>query len=555
MQAQGSSWNLGGPVISTRDAGWGNPVTNPWPIVDCVRSIMGAKKRAPGVVSEVEGNEDQGEGWQGVGAFHITVELGEPAPGDPGEGRGRRIMEPLEGKMAGTSSPENVSTKLQRVAKLSREAPDMIWTTLAHLIDVEFLSEAYRLTRKSGAVGVDGRTAQDYAENLEDNLENLLALFKSGSYKAPPVRRVHIPKGDGEQTRPIGIPTFEDKVLQRAVAMVLESVYEQDFLDCSFGFRPGRSAHQALEYLRNGLWNMHGGHVLEVDLRSFFDTLDHGQLRKILDKRVRDGVIRRAIDKWLKAGVLEEGVVVRNDIGTPQGGVISPLLSNIFLNEVLDRWFESVVRPRLRGRGLLVRYADDFVLAFSRLDDVDRVLDVLPKRMGRFGLKLHPNKTRLVNFKHPAWRGCGRNDKHSGKLDSFDLLGFTHFWAKSFKTGKWIIKRKTARKRLSQALKGISVWCRFKRHLPLPEQHRHLSLKLMGHYQYYGIPGNGQGLNRFYQVVRRTWFKWLNRRSDRRDLTWERYVLILQRFPLPLPKLVHSNVKAQLARDTRSRMQ
>ena len=209
--------------------------------------------------------------------------------------------------MSGTSSPESVSTKLQRVAKLSREAPEMVWTTLAHLIDIELLKEAYRLTRKNGAVGVDGQTAQEYAENLEDNLKSLLARFKSGSYKAPPVLRVHIPKGDGKKTRPIGIPTFEDKVLQRAVVMVLESVYEQDFLECSFGFRPGRSPHQALEYLRDELWKMRGGFVLEVDLRSFFDTLDHGHLREILDKRVRDGVMRRAIDKWLKAGVLEGG--------------------------------------------------------------------------------------------------------------------------------------------------------------------------------------------------------------------------------------------------------
>ena len=294
--------------------------------------------------------------------------------------------------MSGTSSPESVSTRLQRVAKLSREAPGMVWTTLAHLIDIELLKEAYRLTRKNGAVGVDGQTAQEYAENLEDNLKSLLARFKSGTYKAPPVRRVHIPKGDGKKTRPIGIPTFEDKVLQRAVVMVLESVYEQDFLDCSFGFRPGRSPHQALEYLRNELWKMRGGFVLEVDLRSFFDTLDHGHLRKILDKRVRDGVMRRAIDKWLKAGVLEGGAITRNDTGSPQGGVVSPILSNIFLNEVLDRWFEHEVKPRLYGPAFLVRYADDFVVVFADLRDAQRVLEVLPKRLGRFGLEIHPDK-------------------------------------------------------------------------------------------------------------------------------------------------------------------
>lgn len=432
------------------------------------------------MVSKVEGNEDRGDGCQGVGASHITAELGEPAPGDPREGRGRRITEPLEGKMAGTLSPDGVSTKLQRVAKLSRDKPGVVWTTLAHLIDIDVLREAYRLTRKNGAVGVDGQTAGEYAENLETNLRSLLDRFKSGSYKAPPVLRVHIPKGDGNQTRPIGIPTFEDKVLQRAVAMVLEAVYEQDFLDCSYGFRPGRSPHQALEYLRNELWKMYGGFVLEADLRSFFDTLNHDRLRKILDKRVRDGVIRRAIDKWLKAGALERELIERSDTGTPQGGVISPILSNIFLHEVLDTWFESEVKPRLSGPSFLVRFADDFVLVFADLRDAQRVTAVLPKRMARFGLEIHPDKTRLVNFKHPNWCGHKRLGKPPGKPDSFDLLGFTHFWGKTRKEGKWITKRRTARKRLSRALKRVAMWCRTHRHLPLKDQWKLLSLKLRG---------------------------------------------------------------------------
>ena len=507
------------------------------------------------MVFEAEDNEGRGEGRQGFGASHSTVEAGEPAPGDPVEGRGCRIMEPLEGKMTGTSSPENVSTKLQRVAKLSREKPEMVWTTLSHLIDIDLLREAYRLTRKNGAVGVDGQTAREYADNLESNLQSLLARFKSGRYKAPPVLRVHIPKGDGgKQTRPIGIPTFEDKVLQRAVVMVLESVYEEDFLDCSYGFRPGRSPHQALEYLRNELWRMRGGFVLEVDLRSFFDTLDHGHLRNILDKRVRDGVIRWVIDKWLKAGVLEGRVIERSDLGTPQGGVVSPLLSNIFLHEVLDTWFKKEVKPRLNGPAFLVRYADDFVLVFADLRDAQRVMAVLPKRMGRFGLALHPDKTKLVNFKHPAWCGYKRPGSVPGKPGSFDLLGFTHFWGKSRNKGKWITKRKTARKRLTQALKKVAAWCRINRHLPPVMQHRQLSLKLRGHYQYYGITGNSRGLNCFYHEVRRLWFKWLKRRNGRRGFTWDRYVIMLRRFPLPLPLPVHSVVRTQLVRDTRSRM-
>ena len=258
----------------------------------------------------------------------------------------------------GTPNPDHVSTRLQRIAKLAEEAPGIAFNTLAHHIDLELLLEAHRRTRKDGAVGVDDQTAKEYAANLEGNLLSLLDRLKSGTYFAPPVRRVHIPKGDGSKTRPIGIPTFEDKVLQRAVAMVLEAVYEQDFLDCSFGFRPGRSAHDALALLRDRALRF-GAVVLEVDIQKFFDSLDHGHLRAFLDLRVRDGVIRRVIDKWLKAGVLEEGSVSYPGAGTPQGGVISPLLANVYLHEVVDKWFANEVRPRLHGVAELVRYADD----------------------------------------------------------------------------------------------------------------------------------------------------------------------------------------------------
>jgi group II intron reverse transcriptase/maturase len=234
----------------------------------------------------------------------------------------------------------------------------MVLTTLAHHIDIDFLREAYKRTRKDGATGVDGQTAEAYAACLKSNLKSLLDRFKTGTYRAPPVRRVHIPKGDGT-TRPLGIPTFEDKLLQRAVAMVLDLAYEQDFLPCSYGFRPGRSAHQALETLRDGMMEMQGGWVVELDIRRFFDTLDHSQLRRFLDQRVRDGVLRRAIDKWLKAGVLEDGSTTHPSEGTPQGGVISPMLSNIYLHEVLDLWFKREVKPRIRGEAFLIRYADD----------------------------------------------------------------------------------------------------------------------------------------------------------------------------------------------------
>jgi group II intron reverse transcriptase/maturase len=409
-----------------------------------------------------------------------------------------------------------------------------VLSTLAHHIDLDFLRAAYRRVRKDGAPGVDGQTATAYAERLEGNLQELLDRFKSGRYQAPPVKRAHIPKGEGK-TRPIGIPTFEDKVLQRAVAMVLEAVYEQDFLACSYGFRPGRSAHQALDALWQGLMDGGGGWVLDVDIRSFFDTLDHAHLRGFLDQRVRDGVLRRMIDKWLKAGVLEEGVLSRPEEGTPQGGVISPLLANVYLHHVLDRWFEEEVRPRLRGWAFLVRFADDFVIVCAREDDARRLLEVLPKRLGRFGLTLHPDKTRLVRFARPR---NGKGPEAGPKSESFNLLGFTHFWTRS-RRGAWVVKRKTAKDRLRRAVKRVSVWCRQNRHRPVAWQHEQLGLKLLGHYGYYGITPNFKALARYKHQVERAWQKWLNRRSQRRTMPWERFQRLLQRYPLPRPRIVH----------------
>jgi len=442
-------------------------------------------------------------------------------------------MGPEKGKASGRPSPGSVSTRLQRIAELARESPGMAFTTLAHHVDIGFLRAAHDLTRKDGAVGVDGQTAEAYAADLEGNLRSLLDRFKSGSYYAPPVRRVHIPKGDGTKTRPIGIPTFEDKVLQRAVAMVVEAVYEQDFLECSYGFRPGKSAHQALEALWRGTMKMNGGWVVEVDIRSFFDTLDPSHLRAFLDRRVRDGVLRRSIDKWLKAGVLEGGRVTRPEAGTPQGGVISPLLANIYLHEVMDGWFRDEVQPRLGGRSFMVRYADDLVIVCEREGDARRVLEVLPKRFGKYGLELHPEKTRLV------WFGRPKTEDDEPGPGSFDFLGFTHHWGKS-RTGKWVVKRKTAGSRLSRALKAVRTWLRSHRHMKVAEQHRMLSRKLQGHYAYYGITGNARALGSFLRQVEREWRKWLSRRSQRAALPWERFSQILSRYRLPPIRVVHS---------------
>ena len=434
----------------------------------------------------------------------------------------------------------DVSTKLQRIAQLAKEDPKRALTTLAHHIDIEFLREAYRRARKDGATGVDDQTAEEYELCLEVNLRSLLDRLKSGTYRAPPVRRVHIPKGDGKKTRPIGIPTFEDKVLQRAVSMVLEAIYEEEFYPFSYGFRPRRGPHDALQYLWDGLMAMGGGWVLEVDIKSFFDTLDHGHLRAFLDQRVRDGVLRRAIDKWLKAGVLEDGKLSYPDEGSPQGGVISPILANIYLHEVLDRWFEEMVKPRLRGQAFVVRFADDFVIAFALESDARRVYEVLPKRFEKFGLTIHPDKTRLVRFHRPRRDSCGKGqDSQGGTPGSFVLLGFTHFWSRSLR-GNWAIKRRTASSRFRRALRRIDDWCRHSRHVAIKEQQRQLWLKLKGHYGYYGITGNSYAIGRFRYWVGRAWRRWLNRRSQRARMSWDKFNRLLKVYPLPPARCVHS---------------
>ena len=440
--------------------------------------------------------------------------------------------------MAGASEPDPVSTKQQQIAELAKQNPQMGLFSLAHHINLRWLYEAYLRVRKNGATGVDGQTAADYSAHLGDNLRSLLERAKSGTYRAPPVRRVHIPKGTGDETRPIGIPTFEDKILQRAVVMVLEAVYEQDFRDCSYGFRPGRSAHQALATLWQQTMKTGGGWIVEVDIRKFFDTLDHAQLRELLRRRVRDGVLLRLIDKWLKAGVLEDGRLTVPTKGSPQGGVISPLLANVYLHYVLDLWFEQEVQPRLQGRAFLIRYADDFVIGFTNEEDARRLLEVLPKRFGKYGLTIHPDKTRLVPFRSPAASdGVG-----SGKGTSpgtFDLLGFTHFWGRSLK-GNWVVKRRTAADRLQRAIRKIADWCRLNRHLPIPEQHQTLCQKLLGHFGYFGITGNYEALRRFRDAVTGLWRKWLARRSRGAPFSWDRFNLLLKRYPLPAAVAIHS---------------
>jgi len=466
------------------------------------------------------------------------MKLGHRPRGTQPREEGAGGSDPQEGNVTRIPSREYTSTKLLRIAELARTGPGIVFTSLAHHIDIDFLREAHSRTRKDGATGVDGQTGRDYAQDLEGNLVSLLARFKSGGYRAPPVRGAEILKDNGK-IRPLGIPTFEDKVLQRAVAMVLGAIYEQDFKPCSYGFRPGRSAHDALAALREEAMAMGAScWVLEVDIKSFFDTLDHGHLRGFLDRRVRDGIIRRVADKWLKAGVLKDGSIHSRTEGTPQGGVISPLLANVYLHEVLDLWFERDVRPRMAGRVRLIRYADDFVILFTSEKDARRVLEVLPKRFGKYGLTLHPEKTKLVEFCRPPVdrRADSARGPRSG---TFDLLGFTHYWGRTRK-GTWAVMRKTMRSRLARALRAISTWCRTHLHQRVSEQHRTLSAKLRGHYQYYGITGNYRALGTYLHWVQRLWQRWLNRRNREHSMPWPRFKTLLKRYPLPPPRVVHS---------------
>ena len=429
-------------------------------------------------------------------------------------------------------------TVQQRIAQVARERPQEVFTSLNHYLDVAWLKAAYERVKPDSAPGVDGQSWADYGKDLEKNLLSLLNRAKSGSYLAPLVKRVHIPKPDGKETRPIGMPTIENKVLERAVVMLLEPIYEQDFKYFSYGFRPGRSAHEALSCI----WSQCQRHgikwILDVDVRKCFDTIKHEHLGALLDLRVRDGVLRRLIGKWLKAGVLDRGRVIYPGEGTPQGGVISPLLANIYLHYVLDCWYNESVKPRMKGRTFLVRFADDFIIGFENKADAEKVYRVLFQRFEKYGLRLHEEKTRLVAFGRPEAAGVPPEDDGPGP-GTFDFLGFTHYWGKD-RQGRWVIRRCTARKRLGRSLKAISKWCRKNLHEPLREQVEVLGRKLKGHFGYYGITGNYDALWRYKQAVIGIWRKWLARRGDPQGMPWTRMRRLLAFYYLPPPRVVHS---------------
>jgi RNA-directed DNA polymerase len=426
----------------------------------------------------------------------------------------------------------NMSPGLNRISELAKEDSERQFFSIAHFLTPEALYGAFLSLRKEAAEGVDGVTYQEYAQDAEQRIQDLHERIKGKRYRAQPLRRAYIPK-EGGKRRPISIPTLEDKVVQRATVNLLNAIYEQDFLECSYGGRPGRGAQNALDEIGRVICREGTCYVLEADVTAYFDSIVRDQLMEMVEKRVRDGSILRLIRKWINAGVIEEGRLLSTETGTGQGQVISPLLANIYLHHVLDVWFEKEVQPRLRGRAYLIRYLDDFVICFQYEADAKRVSEVLPKRFGRYGLELHPDKTRLIAFGCKALKEAEKDGK---KPATFDFLGFTHICAWSRK-GRFTVHVRTIGKRLRRSLLRISEWCRKHRHDPVDEQCETLNRKLLGHYQYYGRPTNYRGIWRFYRAVRRIWRKWLNRRTRGKTLPWAEYEKLLVRHPLVLPRI------------------
>jgi group II intron reverse transcriptase/maturase len=425
-----------------------------------------------------------------------------------------------------------MSTTLSRLTELAKEDPKRKFFSIAHLITPETMYTAFRSLRKEASAGIDGVTYEQYERDAERNIRQLYRRLKDGKYQAQPLRRVYIPKENGKQ-RPISIPALEDKILQKAMVEILTAIYEQDFLECSYGFRPGRGPHQALDEVGRVLRTRLTGWVLEIDITAYFDSIVREQLMEMIEKRVSDGSVIRLIRKWIKVGVIEEGKLLMSERGTGQGQPISPLLANVYLHYVLDEWFEDVVKPRLRGEAHEIRFADDAILCFRYRKDAEKVKDVLAKRFARYGLTLHLEKTRLVEF----GRYAEEHAKQKGtKPGTFDFLGFTHICTRS-RGGQFAVHVRTARKRLRRSSQAVAEWCRRNRHEPVEEQQKALNAKLRGHYQYYGRSTNYRSLGQFYQIVRRIWQKWLNRRTRGGRTTWDKYEEILRKYPLLPPRV------------------
>jgi len=430
-------------------------------------------------------------------------------------------------------------TDIDRIAELAKEDPKRQFYSIAHLMTVEKLYEAFGSLRRNASAGIDGITYAEYEINAEENVRQLHRRLVTGKYQVQPLRRVYIPKENGKQ-RPISIPSLEDKIVQKVVVDLMNAIYEQDFLDCSYGFRPGRSQHQALDEVRRVICTRPTGWILELDIQSYFDKIVRGSLIEMVEKRVSDGSVLRLIQKWIKVGVIEDGKLLVSETGTGQGQPISPLLANIYLHHALDVWFEDVVKPRLKGEAYEIRFADDAILCFQHRADAEKVMRVLPKRFEKYGLTLHPEKTRLIEF----GRHAARNAKKQGKQpESFDFLGFKHLCARSRKGG-FTVHVRTLAKRLRRGLKAIADWCKQHRRTPVNQQQQALNAKLRGHYQYYGRPTNYHRIWQFYRRVCRIWREWLGRRTRGRPLRWDRYNAILRQHPLLLPRITHAWVGA-----------
>jgi len=424
-------------------------------------------------------------------------------------------------------------TKELQIAERSKKYKREALTNLHQFIDEEMLQKSYQSLNKKSSPGVDGKYWHNYSLESGFRIPELLVEFKSGKYRAPSIRRAYIDKGKTGK-RPLGIPTIEDKVLQESVRRVLTPIYEEDFKSFSYGFRRGHSTHQAIEYMFKEVSFKGLHYIIDADIKNYFGSINHGLLREFLDRRVKDGVIRKMLDKWLKAGILEDKQLSYPKEGTPQGGLVSPLLSNIYLHYVLDAWFTEEIQPQLSGKSFIVRYADDFVLGFENPKDVDRVLKVLQKRFEKYKLELHAEKTRVINLK--SKRGEGSR--------SFDFLGFTHYLGKS-RNGKLVLKRKTSSKKLTIALCKAYDWIKQNRHRKLKELIAELNAKLRGHYNYYGVTFNDKGISQYYFQVKRSLHKWLNRRGGKAVWSWERFTKLTDEWmPLLKPKIYRSYLKA-----------
>ena len=467
-------------------------------------------------------------------------------PGKPPNKAGRPVAEAVEGRgpAKGNSLERNAlrtqgragaSSALERVRRAAEGNRRQRFTALLHHVyDVERLRTAYLGMKRGAAAGVDGETWQHYGEDLETNLRDLSGRLKRGAYRAKPVRRAYIPKTDGRQ-RPLGVPALEDKIVQRSVVEVLSTIYETDFLGFSYGFRPKRSQHQALDALTTGIMTKKVNWVLDADVRAFFDTLVHEWLVKFIEHRVADRRVVRLIQKWLNAGVLEDGKRIRSEAGTVQGGSISPLLANVYLHYVFDLWVQRWRKRQARGDVVVVRWADDFVVGFQHRAEAERFLVELRERFAKFGLELHSDKTRLIEFGRFA--DSNRRGRGGGKPETFDFLGFTHSCAKT-RAGKFTVLRQTMRKRLRTKLSEVKAELRRRMHDPVPEQGAYLRSVVRGHFRYYGVPMNGPALSAFRYAVGWIWCRTLRRRSQRHRLPWTRMRRLIARW-LPSPRICH----------------